>query len=314
MGNKTTIYGMAALFLLCMGYWLFLQHLYKLHPEWDPNAVSNEAVQTSTAGPSTAPSNGTATTESSIGPASNPSMALATTQAAGRPVTIGSDQPDDPTYALALHLSPVGAGLDSVTINSYKDMDAKDPYVFEQPVDPSGEGPLATRTVTVDGQSVDLSQANWQLEPGSKADSAAYGVDILSTDHKPLLHIIKTFQLHQRGPEKHRDNTSAGYETAVSYHLQNLAGRALNGVRVEFDGPTMPPREMERSDDRQIVAGYDKGDGNIDVTRDYLAEFKPEAQDKDISTEKGYKFLWAGTNRIFRRHRLPGQARRHRHG
>ncbi|MGA2440442.1 MAG: membrane protein insertase YidC, partial [Tepidisphaeraceae bacterium] len=74
------------------------------------------------------------------------------------------------------------------------------------------------------------------------------------------------------------------------------SGRPLNGVRVEFDGPTMPPREMERSDDRQIVAGYDKGDGNVDVTHDYLAEFKPGAQDKDISTEKNYKFLWAGTS------------------
>jgi YidC/Oxa1 family membrane protein insertase len=66
---------------------------------------------------------------------------------------------------------------------------------------------------------------------------------------------------------------------------------------VEFDGPTMPPREMERSDDRQIVAGYDKGDGNIDVTRDYLAEFKPGApQDKDLSVDKNYKFLWVGTS------------------
>jgi YidC/Oxa1 family membrane protein insertase len=53
---------------------------------------------------------------------------------------------------------------------------------------------------------------------------------------------------------------------------------------------------MERSDDRQIVAGYDKGDSNIDINRDYLSEFKPGAADKDISAYKGEKMLWAGTS------------------
>jgi YidC/Oxa1 family membrane protein insertase len=296
MRNKTTILGMAALMVVCIGYSYFLRYEWAKHPEWNPDVASNQTEQTTAAGPSTAPSTGVTTTEASIGPSPGTAMALATTQAVARPATIGSDQPDDPTFALALHLTSQGAGLESVTINSYKDVDAKACYVFEQPVDPSGQGPLATRSVTVDGQSVDLSHVNWQLEPGSTAASAAYGVDVLSADHKPLLHVSKTYQLRQRGPQKNRDNTSAGYEAAVSYHLRNLAGRPLNGVRVEFDGPAMPPREMERSDDRQILAGYDKGDGLIDVTRDYLAEFKPGAQDKDISSDKNYKFLWAGTS------------------
>ena len=46
---------------------------------------------------------------------------------------------------------------------------------------------------------------------------------------------------------------------AVNYHLTNLSNHPLKSVRLEFDGPTMPSREMERTDDRQIVAGYDKG-------------------------------------------------------
>ncbi|MGD0140675.1 MAG: YidC/Oxa1 family insertase periplasmic-domain containing protein [Tepidisphaeraceae bacterium] len=304
MGNKTTILGMAALILLCIGYSYFLHYEYKQHPNWNPEAASNEPAQTAAASQSVAPSNGMTTTEASTGPSSGTAIVAATTQAVGRPATIGSDQPDDPTFALGLHLAPQGAALASVTINSYKDTDAKDRYVFQQPVDLAGSavsggpgaGPLATRSVTVDGQSIDLSKVDWQLEPGSTAASAAYGLDVLSADHKPLLHVSKTYQVRQRGPQKNRDNTAAGYEVAVSYHLRNLSGRPLNGVRVEFDGPTMPPREMERSDDRQIVAGYDKNDGNIDVTRDYLAEFKPGAQDKDISTEKNYKFLWAGTS------------------
>jgi YidC/Oxa1 family membrane protein insertase len=297
MRNKTTILGMAALIVVCIGYSYFLHYEYKTHPNWNPEAASNEPAQSAAgSNPSVAPSNGTTATEASTGPSSGTAIAVATTQAGGRPATIGSDRPDDPAFALGLHLTPQGAALASVTINSYKDTDAKDRYVFQQPVDLTGAGALATRSVTVDGQSVDLSKVDWQLEPGSTAAWAAYGVDIFSADHKPLLHLSKAYQVRQRGPEKNRDNTSAGYETAVSYHLRNLSGRPLNGVRVEFDGPTMPPREMERSDDRQIVAGYDKGDGNVDVTRDYLAEFKPGAQDKDISTEKNYKFLWAGTS------------------
>jgi len=224
MGNKTTIVGMVALVLVCIGYAYFLRYEYSKHPNWNPQAGSNEAGQTAPANPSPAPAVGLTTTEASTGPSPATAIAVATTQAAARPATIGSDRPNDQTFALGLHLTPAGAALASVSINSYKATNANDLYVFQQPVDLTGQGPLATRSVTVDGQNADLSQVTWQLAPGSTATDATYAVVILSLDRKPMLLISKTYRVRPRPPEKNRDNTSAGYEADVSYLLQNLSG------------------------------------------------------------------------------------------
>jgi YidC/Oxa1 family membrane protein insertase len=294
MDNKKTIIGMGALFLLCMGYWFFLVHyVYPNHPNWDFNGTLNQTAQTPPAVPATAASNSMASTMTSIGPATAPSLAVVATQPSG-PLSIGSDRPKDPAYALGLDLVSRAAAMGSVTINSYKDADAIGLYIFQEPLEETDYASMATRGVTVDGETVDLSSVNWQLQPGATISAGGYGIDVFSADHKPLLHIEKSFKLQERGPDKNRNNTAAGYVVAVDYHLTNLSDHPLKSVRLEFDGPTMPPREMERSDDRQIVAGYDKGDNGVDVTRDTLSEFKPGAEDKDISSDKGQKFLWAG--------------------
>lgn len=299
MDNKKTIIGMGAVLLLSMGYWYWLVHfVYPSHRNWDYNDTVNQAqpAATATSVPSLVSTNPSATALSSIGPATNSSLVVSSTQPAGPPALVGSEKPGDSDYALGVQVNPEAAAIASVTINSYKDADAKGLYVYQQPMDEANYAPLATRGVTIDGQAVDLSSANWQLEAGASGSAASYGVDIFSVDRKPLLHIDKMFQLAQRGPSKNRDNTAAGYVLAVNYHLTNLSGKPLKSVRLEFDGPTMPTREMERTDDRQIVAGYDNGNTGVDITRDYLAEFKPGAQDKDISTHSGEKLLWAGTS------------------
>ncbi len=286
------------MFILCMGYWYFLVHfVYPKHPEWDFNGTLNQPAQTSTVSPTTVADNSTgSTTIPSMGPATGTSLAVVATQPS-QPVSIGSDNPKDPAYALGLQIVPQGAALGSATINSYKNADANGLYIFQQPLEETDYASLATRSVTIDGQGIDLSRANWQLHPGASIASASFGVDLFASDHKPLLHIEKTYQLQERGPSKNRDNTPAGYVVAVSFHLTNLSSHPLKSVRLEFDGPTMPPREMERSDDRQIVAGYDKGNSTVDLTRDYLAEFKPgAASDKDISAHNGENLLWVGTS------------------
>jgi len=299
MDNKKTVIGIALVFALCMGYWFFLVHyVYPKHPEWDYAGTLNQPAQTdnSAATATTQPASTTASTGPSIGSVPGTTLQVAASQPAGAPMLIGSNQPKNPDYGLGLQIDPHGAGLNVVTVNSYKDADAKGLYEFQKPYADSGNRPLATRSVNIDGQSIDLSTANWQLEPGSTKTTATYGVDIAAANHSPLLHISKTYQVQSRGAEKGRDNTSAGYEVTLTYHLKNATTRPLNNVRVEFDGPTMPPREMERTDDRQIVSGYDKGNNSVDVTRDYLAEFKPGAEDKDLSAYKGSKVLWVGAS------------------
>jgi YidC/Oxa1 family membrane protein insertase len=296
MENKTTITGMLALFLLCMGYWLFLVlHVYPTHPNWDynntlnqpPPATAPSSVATSTSGPS---EGSFAATE----PTTMASAVFASTQPAGPPVSIGSSKPGDPTYALAMQIDPKAAGLNSVTINSLKNADMTGLYMYQQPIDATSYASMATRSVTVDGQTIDLSGANWQPEASSTRQSATLSLDIFSPNKKPLLRIEKTYRLSERGPVKNRDNTPAGYETSIDYRLVNLSGHALKDVRVNFDGPTMPQRDMERYDDRQFVGGYDKGDSNIDLTRDTLSEFKPGTPPKDLTTYKNQNLLWVG--------------------
>ncbi len=123
---------------------------------------------------------------------------------------------------LGLQIDPRGAALDQVTINSYKNVDADGLYVFQQPYeDVPDQLPLATQSVVIDGRSADLSSSNWRLEPGSTNTTATYGVEVTGPDHVPLLHISKTYQVRQRGPESNQDNTSAGYEVDITYHLKN---------------------------------------------------------------------------------------------
>jgi YidC/Oxa1 family membrane protein insertase len=291
---------MAVLFVFCMGYWFILvRYVYPKHPNWDYAGTLNRPPQdqSSTTQPSTAPGGEAATSAPSMTAASSPSLLVASTQPAGAGATkvLGSEKPNDPNYGLGLQLDPRGAGLDSVTINSYKDADAKGLYVFQKPnPDEEDQLALATQSVVIDGQSADLNSADWRLEPGSTNTTATFGLDVMGPTHVPLLHISKTYQLQARGPSSNRDNTAAGYEITVTYHLKNATRHPLKDVQVEFNGPTMPPRELERSDDRQIVSGYDKGDQVVDVSRDTLSEFKPASAQKDLSVYKGYKFLWSG--------------------
>src|ERR1700722_3375287 len=125
MDNKKTLIGMAAVFLLCMGYWFFLVHyVYPKHPEWDVAGTLNQPAQTqpSDTNASTQPGNAMAATSTSpsMGSAPGSMLQVATTQPSGGPKIVGSIRPKDPDYGLGLKINPHGAGLDSVTINSYK--------------------------------------------------------------------------------------------------------------------------------------------------------------------------------------------------
>jgi YidC/Oxa1 family membrane protein insertase len=286
---------MAAILGLVMAYYVFLaRYVYPKHPEWGMTPQTAPSVTE----PSTEPSSGAAaTTESlSAAPAATQPSGL-TAAAATQPATalIGSEVPNDPQYRLAVQIDPRGAAIDSVALNEARAVDGKAIYRFEQPYSGHDEyRALATRSVLINGQSVDLADVAWRLQSHT-ASSAAYSTDILAPGGAPILRVIKNFSLEKRGP----DNTSAGYEISVDYQLQNLTAAAQT-VQLDFDGPIMPPREIERGDDRQIVVGFDKGSHIVDVVRDGLGDFKPVAPDKDFShSDKGYKFLWAGATSVY---------------
>jgi hypothetical protein len=86
-------------------------------------------------------------------------------------VTIGSTDKNNPTYAVAIDLSPVGASIDSVTLNAYKrTVNEADPYTFQRPYVgfEAQSRPLATRWISVDGKRVDLDAVPWALQSSSR--------------------------------------------------------------------------------------------------------------------------------------------------
>ena len=295
MSNKQTFVWMLVLFVLVGGYLLVLKEfVYPKHPEWfqTPPPVANSTVssasqpatQLSSTGPSTIPGMSSGTSYQAVGAEMVPDVNLG---AAG--VGMGD--------TVGFTVSAIGAGLDSAIIPAFRATDTKGPYTYQTPYEGHPESsPMATQSITVNGQSLNLISLPWKLE-SNNADSATYSVDVLS-GQTPLVELTKTYQVHP-APTTNANNTADGYEVDVDYQVKNLAATPQT-VSIEFSGPTMPPREIERSDDRQIVMGYDKGDKTVNVVRNTLADFKPETADKDITHDtSGRPLLWAGDCSVY---------------
>jgi YidC/Oxa1 family membrane protein insertase len=301
--DKKTYIGMTLLFVLVIGYTIFLEKVvWPKHPEWQTSGQPSQPTASPTGTPATEQSmqqlGGNGATPNPTGATTQPSglVALAATRPAGS-LLIGSDQAKDPNMALGLSLESAGAGLDSVILNDYRAVNPKDPYTFQQPYEGDWRS-LATRQIIINGQTLGLADVSWVLE-GFTDHSATFGVEIDSNTGAPLVHLSKVYELSPRGPKKDWDSTAAGYETAVTYRVRNLS-HGGETVQIGFDGPTTPPREAERSDDRQIVAGYDKGDQVVDVSRFSANDFKPGYESRDITTNSnGKKLLWAGSSSLY---------------
>jgi YidC/Oxa1 family membrane protein insertase len=309
MDNKKMFGAMAVMVLVVVGYYFYLvKYLYPHHPEWDLSGQHNQPVATGTNTPSINPepgSQGVSSTIPSMGAATKPTdINIVGTDVAPADQTIGSVKPKDPRYALAAKIVAREAALDSVTINAAKSVNADihpdELYSFQQPYNQQDDlRPMATRSISINGQVYDSSNRIWKLE-GSSQNSATYGLDIISGNNQPLLHVTKIYQIDTTTPAN-RNNTSGGYEMGVTYHVENLVS-SPQSVRFAFAGPTMPPREIERSDDRQVIVAYDKGDSTVDVVRYSLSDFttKEGGNLKDLSvSSKGYKFLWGGSSSVY---------------
>src|SRR5205823_2658592 len=155
-----------------------------------------------------------------------------------------------PNYTLTVKLSSAGAGLDSITINDekIKGPDAKSKYTFQAPYDlskPEESRPLATRSVTVNGNEVNLSGVHWNVEK-QDVRSATFVLDL------GLVRVRKIYELSDsKSPSK-------GYELLVRHAIENTSQQPVK-VKVAFTGPTTPPRESERGPDLQVIAAYDSG-------------------------------------------------------
>jgi YidC/Oxa1 family membrane protein insertase len=286
-----------ACLLIVMLTWDSLFKFIAAREGWDTAAHPLDATTQPLAQP--APQSATQGTSAiaSIGPTS---MSATTAPAgvafldagdAARSADLGSASPMDPTFPLGISLTPRGAGLDGVTLNDYKkSVDTLDPYVFQEPYAGREQQstPLATKSVTIDGTLLDLSQANWKLD-SSDARSARYVLDLLKAG-KPLVRLIKTFQIYNRDDVAN----GSGYEAAITLFIQNETSQPITAGS-ELLGPTTPPREQERAGDRQIITGYLKND-EIELVHHTAEEFVSDKAIKDLTKgSEGSSIAWGGT-------------------
>src|SRR5690349_19215433 len=135
-----------------------------------PISSSTATTQTASTGPTTGPAGAPAA-------GSAGAMRVASADSGPRPVALGSDAFKDKSYALRVALDPIGAGLQSVTLNDFKrSVEDPRPFLFQQPYagHEAQSRPLATRWVNVNGQTFDLGNVQWTLGDGSTAEAATY--------------------------------------------------------------------------------------------------------------------------------------------
>lgn len=265
--------------------WLaFVRWYEKTYPQ---AAQTTSQTQTPPA-PSTAP-----TTNASVA-ASEPT----TTQSAGLhaiapaegnegPIVLGTSDPK--AYAMQVFLTPHGAGLQKVILNAFKaDVRTKAPYTFEEPyAGHPGTEPLATQSVSINGTNINLMGAPWKLVK-SDAGSATYRV-IVADGQTPIAEVTKTYTLS--APSK----PDQGYELYVEQSVKSLGDRALN-VKQTVNGPTQPPREIERGADLSVLAGFGQHQ-KIDLAQHAIdsGDFKPDKPALDLTQDSDkHHALWAG--------------------
>ena len=111
-----------------------------------------------------------------------------------------------------------------------------DPYTFDQPDDfGPDDRALASRNITINGQSIDLANVQWTQEKSS-AGEATYFVDV-EADGQEAGAMHKTYHLDTLSESK---ATSGGYEMTITMAIDNLGAKPIT-ASTSFNGP-LPPR------------------------------------------------------------------------
>ena len=235
-----------------------------------------------------------------VEPATKPAALAVAPAEVARPVTLGTVDKSD-TMPLGMALTPVGAGVESVTLNQFRaQVDKPAPYVFQRAyADATATAPLATRSITVDGKTVDLDGVPWTLE-SSDANAATFAATVTDAG-EPVLTVRKKFAVVPTDPKaagaKGTDGPE-GYEIDFDYTFQNLTDRPLK-VATTFNGPTTPPRELERGVDRQVIAGYwDKDD--VTYRAEAIEGYSDTYNNRAFAVnDKKLPVMWAGADSVY---------------
>jgi YidC/Oxa1 family membrane protein insertase len=254
-------------------------------------ATQPAIVGVSTTAPATAPA-----PTVTVAPA--PPAAISAVPAVSAPaeVMLGKVVPQvdkNSQYAMEVTLSPTGAAVSSVSLNRFgRADDRKVPYIFQQSYeDHTDSAAFLSRCVVINGTYVDLSQIAWTVAPGNDSSHAAFTMPLVDAAGKPVATLTKTYRLTPASNDPH---TSQGYELTVELSVQNRSGAPLS-VQAAWNGPTMPPQENDRYDDRALIVANKTGPTDIGVTQHSIAEFKDSNPQIDLTKDKSDQpAVWAG--------------------
>lgn len=313
MENRRLIYAMIVLTVLLLGWSSFVNWMYERNPQWrrpgqQPVTEVAQESQPADQDPAQPPAPATQAQQEAAAPSDPqntpaPSISAAGLQVRGaeqhQVVHIGSDvRSRDNPYRMQVVLETTGAGIAQVLLNEFdaaetadEDPDKRPHYTFQEPLAPRVDStrPMATRSITINGQTLPLAGVNWQLLAQSDT-SATFGVDILSGD-QVVARVLKVFTLYTR------EDATLGYEVDVRHRVENLTDQPIE-VQATLNGPVPPVREMFSMDDRQVVVGYDD-EGSITVRSHMMPAIGGEDARLDLTTYNESRFQWFGTSSVY---------------
>ncbi len=303
MDNKRTIIvvlAMMALILVWKPAWDWGLRKAGYNPDYRPPIASTDATNPTTQ-PTTFPTSPTTAGVASSSPTSNPTISAAAVNVA--PATqpsvsaIGSPALKDPAFPMEVKLDPRGASIAAVTLNDYKrSVDSAEPYIFQMPYEGFDDASrvLATRSLTVNGTTIDTLNQNWSLVDNSR-NSATYAIDLQGPDGAPIARVIKKYEAFGRDAK----DQGGGYELRVTQTVENKSGKALE-FATTFNGTNAPPQELDRGSDRSIVGGYEAGNA-VYLVHAYVESFGAKQKTKDYtkSDKNDYPLLWAGVSSVY---------------
>lgn len=281
--------------------WVGRQFGYDLTPRTIPATQPATATTTPTASQTAATSAApgtTASTQTAIGPTTAPAgvwrIVAPLEPLPVKPQSIGSGEMNDKTWAVQVVSTPRGAGLESVALNSFlaTQYDKTKPYRFEETFgDDQADAAraLATRSIVIGGQEVDLSRAIWNINaPKLSADAQEQSYTVELTDGARTLKLTKTFRVLPRdeavqvGQNTHKGNDGrAGYEIYVRHELA-ASGGAIDDVKLNINGVLLPPTEVERAIDTYFVSGFLDGTDRFGKVAHYGGSFSAKQPNIDL--------------------------------
>lgn len=302
MDTKRLILAMAVMLAVLFGWEMFARWYTQ---KYAPPQVSSTQTTTTQSTETIAPP--------STGQAVPPTLTSQPTSVAGLraasadekpPIAIGSSVEKNPTFAMGIAINPRGAGIDSVRLNQFtntvKDRSA---FIYQTPyADKPETRPLATRSVTIktaddlaakrEGTTINLADAVWTVDSTSEA-AATLHIDIVS-DNGPVARLYKTFKVQTL---QESAGKSDGYVVDVMQTIENLSAAPIT-ISSVINGPTDPPKDIDRAGDRQVISGHLK-DGKVLIQHLPLESFSEKKKDHDLTVYEDAPALWIGTSNAY---------------